>query len=342
MNINQTTEKILKNWPIKIICLIIAIFLYLFHQSSLIEKRTFVIPLSVIEDGAVMHVGDVQKNISVVVRASKDDMLNIRYTDIGASVSLNSIMENGIYDLPVKISFSDKMLEFDTLEIRIKPEKVKVTAEKKMSRYVPVEASIVGNVSAGYDISTVECNPSFVQVFGPESIVNNLECIYTEKVNVSNAQNNFTTEAVYQNYNRLIKLLDTDPCKVTVSLERQKMEKEFTGIKISPLNLDDGLELQKDFPELKILVSGFVNILDKYSLPKNAVQVDLRDITEAGTYEMPVRINLPSNISVVSKSLDKVTVVVEKKIDIEQEQSDNELDDSEGKLPKEEQENIEA
>ena len=53
MNKKRLLDKILDNWPAKVICLIIAIFLYFFHQASLIDSKTFVVPLQIIENGMV-------------------------------------------------------------------------------------------------------------------------------------------------------------------------------------------------------------------------------------------------------------------------------------------------
>ena len=51
MNTKRLLDKILDKWPAKVICLVIAIFLYFFHQASLIDSRTVVVPLEIIENG---------------------------------------------------------------------------------------------------------------------------------------------------------------------------------------------------------------------------------------------------------------------------------------------------
>ena len=70
MSIRQLIEKILNKWPAKIICFLLAIFLYVFHQVSLVEKKSFVVPLRVTENGMVSHVSQIPSSVSVVVRAN--------------------------------------------------------------------------------------------------------------------------------------------------------------------------------------------------------------------------------------------------------------------------------
>ena len=65
MKVSQLTEKLRYNITAKIFCLIIAIFLYLFHHMSLLDSKTFTIPLRVQENGIVMNVGDTPKYVNV-------------------------------------------------------------------------------------------------------------------------------------------------------------------------------------------------------------------------------------------------------------------------------------
>ena len=70
MKANQFFNKILDKWPVKVCCLILAICMYLFHQASLTDKRSFVLPLQLVEEGAVMHNGDYTSNVTVTERAN--------------------------------------------------------------------------------------------------------------------------------------------------------------------------------------------------------------------------------------------------------------------------------
>ena len=77
MNTKHLLDKILDKWPAKVICLVIAIFLYFFHQASLIDSKTVVVPLQIIENGIVMHMGNTPKSVSVVVRAEDETIKSL-------------------------------------------------------------------------------------------------------------------------------------------------------------------------------------------------------------------------------------------------------------------------
>lgn len=315
MNIRQSIEKLLDKWPAKIICLMLAIFLYIFHQVSLVDKKVIVIPLEIIEDGNVMSVGEIPKNISVVVRAQPDVINTITSTDLKAKVDLNTIAESGTNEVPVIVNVSEKLLVYDPLEVRVKPETIKIDVEKKIVKYVQIQPSISGEVAEGYMIQSISMNPSSVEVIGPESIVNKTEAIYTTGLIVNNAEKNFTDEVNYLEINKLITVNNKGPYKATVVVEPQPMRKEYSGVHIVPRDLAENLEIQTEIPDIDFVIGGTVPVLSKYILGANVVQIDLSSIKEPGSYDIPVKFNLPSNLNLESKSFEHVNlIVVEHKI----------------------------
>ena len=150
MNTKHLLDKILDKWPAKVVCLIIAIFLYFFHQASLIDSKTIVVPLEIIENGIVMHVGNAPKSVSVIVRAEEETIKSVLPSDLKASICLDTITQKGIYKLPVKITLADSLMEYDPFEIKMKDDTVTIEVDRKAIKYVPIVPSIIGEVANGY------------------------------------------------------------------------------------------------------------------------------------------------------------------------------------------------
>ena len=167
MSIRTLFEKILDKWPAKIICLVIAVFLYFFHQASLIDTKTFVVPLTIIEDGMVM------RSVSVVVRAEEDAVKSVSISDLTASINLDTITQAGSYKLPIKITLSDRLMEYDPFEVKIKEDTIKIDVDLKTMKYVPIDPyqNQIGEVADGYEIDSIEISPSTVEIMEPASIV---------------------------------------------------------------------------------------------------------------------------------------------------------------------------
>lgn len=326
MNIKQITDKLLFNWPIKLICLIVAIFLYIFHQTSLVERKNFVVPLQVIENGQVMCVDSVPASVTLSVRALSEDISDIHINDFTAVLDLSFISETGEYEIPIKVSISDALKKFESLEIKIRPSSsIKVKVEEKIVKFIPLETSISGEPASGYFVESLSLEPSSVSVVGPASIVEKIEKLYTDKVLVSNAKTNFSTEVSYFPINKKIIVSDVGPYKATVVISPMPMTKAYEKIAISALNLSQNLELISNIPEGTLVVDGTVPFLENYNLPKNAMQFDLSKISEPGEYELPVNVAISSNLSVKSFSPKTVAIkIVEKQPILEESESETE------------------
>ena len=313
MNTKRLVDKILDKWPAKVICLIIAIFLYFFHQASTIDSKTFVVPLEIIENGIVMHVGSSANSVAVNVRADEEAIKSILQSDITASVNLDMITEKGSYTLPVKITLADSLLTYDPLEVKLKDDTVTIDVDRKAIKYVPIVPSVVGEVAHGYEIDTITMSPSTIEISGPESVVNATDQIYTTRLNVSNAEINFSTETSYQQLNKLITVMDEGPFKAEVSIKTKAMERIFDSVEIEVLNLAESLEFKDPLPVITMKLSGSMPVLENYILSKHAVQLNMREVTEPGTYEIPLRYVIPANLQLVEKSDENLTVTIVQK-----------------------------
>ena len=321
MNTKHLLDEILDKWPAKVICLIVAIFLYFFHQASIIDSKTLVVPLKILENGVVMQVGSAPKSVSVVVRGSAEDIKLVDPSEITAYVSVDDITQKGQYTLPVQLSLSDALLVLDPFEVKLKDEKLTLYVDRKAIKYVPLMPSVVGEVAHGYEVESITMNPSTIEITGPESVINSTQSVYTTRVNVSNAETNFTVETSYQNLSSIITVVDEGPYKATVTVVPVEMEKDFEDVEVEYINLAEGLEISGEKQTVFLKLSGDMPVLENYILSKHAVQINLRDITEPGTYELPVRYSIPANLKLVEKSDDVLSVTIDKKIE---EKSDSE------------------
>lgn len=308
MKANQFFNKILDKWPVKVCCLILAIALYLFHQASLTDKRSFVIPLHVVEEGAVMHTGDYTSNVTVTVRANTEQISSVHSNQIQAYVNLNSIVKNGEYSLPVTVTVSDELLAFDPFEIKVKPEYIKIKAETKDLKYITLEPSIVGEPAHGYEITDVKVNPAQLEVTGPETIIENTQKIYTEKIDVTGLTQKETYNVEYKTINKLLSVKETGPFEVVVTIEPGHMERVIDAIAVNVTGLSQHLYLKDDIEPVSVTLAGTVPVLENYEPSKRFVNLELSKIQEPGEYDLPLVYNVPSYLNLVDAPVQTVHV----------------------------------
>ena len=330
MSKRSLIERMLDKWPAKIICLIISIFLYIFHQTSIIDKRNIVVPLKIVENGLVMHVGKVPSTVSVVVRGNDSDVKSVVPSDFEATVNLDEITEKGDYLIPVQISLSEKLMEFDPFEVKLKNHQVEVSVDLKDIKYVELVPSVVGEVAHGYTISSIEMNPSFIEISGAKSILDKISHIDTTKINVSNAKNTFSTDCEFLQVSKNFTIEDINPAKATVIITPLEYEKQFENNSVQILNLDDNFEIVSNLPKINVTLKGTMPDLEPYEPGKSFVQLDCSLIKSEGIYSIPVKINYPKKFQLLSKSFDTINLKIKiKRIDELDNDDENQVNEQE-------------
>lgn len=352
MNINKLIDRISNNWAAKVICLILAFFLYIYNRTTSLQKKTFTVPLAVEAEGLMMPFANLPKFIKVQVTTTKENMAFVQESDFSAKIDLNNYTEPGEYTVPVFVSVSEKLEMLETFECRSKTDSVNVLLDEKILRYIPVEVSPSGTPAYGYKISRFDVSPATVKVVGPSRIVEKTKKIYTKKVIVDGAAKSFSLETKLDaGSNTKIKVLPEGDFKVTVKIEPLEETRKFEKIVPEIINLSENLEIADEIPKISFSASGTVLSLDSFNPESNTVFVDLKDILEPGEYELPVEIIVPAGISVENKSAETLFLKVAQKpesdssakpeesgMNSEDSQKNEETENSENKNSEEKQE----
>ncbi len=317
MNTKKLTEQLLENWPQKIICIVLAIVLYVFNRVSSLEKKVFTVPLKVEASGLMMPASELPRYVKVSIRTKAENMPGINSSNVFASVNLNDYTEAGNYKVPVSLSLSEELLLLDPLEYSSKPDSIEIELDTKSLAYIPVKAALSGEVEHGYTISNIDVSPSTVKVVGPAKIMEKTKFINTRKVIVSNAAKNFSQEVKLDNINAKLRVMPESDFRVTVTVVPATDVKEYKEIIPSILNLADNLAIGSQIPSVSFKISGTVPALERFELSNETVSLDFINVKEPGTYEIPVSVSIPKVMTVSEKSLETVSVQIVEKTDYE-------------------------
>lgn len=313
MNIRKLIDRIAENWAAKVVCLIIAFLLYIFYRTSTLQEKTFTIPLTVQAEGLMMPVSDLPKYIKLSVKTTQENMASIKEKDFSAKINLDNFVEAGEYVVPVVVSASEELELLDVFECRPKTEYFNVILDEKILKYIPVEVAQSGNPAYGYSVEEFDVSPATVKVVGPSRIVEKTSKIYTKKVIIGGAATSFSKDVKLDNINSKITLLPESDFKVTVKIVPTEETRTYEKIVPSVRNLKENLEVENFSAEISVQAAGTTLLLDSLSLSSGSVYIDLSGINEPGEYELPVNIDIPAGITIVSRSSENVVVKISEK-----------------------------
>lgn len=193
---------------------------------------------------------------------------------------------------------------------------VAVTLYKTRKVPVHVDTSQVA-VKEGFSISSVKLVPEEIEIAGPDDILNEVDSIEIPaeefEGEMVDSRTDFTinlTEYLPEG----IQLADSmaNSMIVTVAIERNGTRNfELPIGSITVKNLDDDLRMSYGKTEdLEVHVKGSKESLDGLNIERMAV-IDLKEYQKAGTYTVPVRIELPGDCSLEGEVT--VEIILEKK-----------------------------
>lgn len=312
MKAESTLNKITKDWGVKCLCIVAGIILYIVGQHARLEKRTYSIPLTTVEDGLLTSVNSLPSHVNVTIKSKSSSIANINPTEIEAILDLSYYIQEGTYNVPVNLSLSSEVILSDPAELTVTPEKYTVKLEKKTRRSVPITVPISGDPIHGYEVTNIKVTPAEAIISGPRSMVESIESIPTEEVVLTERKENFVEPKHLRNLSKFIEIVSPYQATIEVSLDASLVTKTFSNCKVFFGNLDPKFEVE-EFHEISFTVSGAQLVLEKFYPSEYTVQCDCSMIMSPGEYELPVVIGVQDAFKIESQSAEKIKFTVKEK-----------------------------
>lgn len=310
MKDNNFLKKLLFNWPEKILCFVVAVLIYFLFQGHTLDKKNISVPLEVVDNGQVTLGKELPRFVRISLRGKATDLATINENDITALIDISSYTETGVYEVPINLSFTSKVIAINPLEIKVDPDYLRLNMETKSVGYLTPVITYDGQIPDGYKIDTVEFSPDKIKIIGPTSIVNKIKNINTTPVDVTDVTNNISEIISLEKVNKLISFPDGDKVQVKISVAPVIMEKDFSEYEISCRNLFGGYVSKTDKVLIEAKISGPELKVNAYNRLRDFAYVDCALIDDVGEYELELKFDLPSDVVLKSYSPEKIIVTV--------------------------------
>lgn len=306
MKMSQLVENIKHNWTIKVLCFVIAFIIYLFFNISTLDTKVFSIPLQIKQEGEVVIVNMPTHFVRVSVKGKPEDIVQISEQDFSAVLDLNHYVKAGTFSVPVFLYISKQAALFSPLEYSCKPERLSLEVDKKISAYIPLEATFTGTVPQGYSFEASRIEPSFVEVVGPEKIVSEIKTLKTKEVSLDTGTASFVKSVDIINTNNFVHFDKNTKASVSVDIEKIFDTKSFNTNLGSFMGLSDNLYVEEDFPQYSLVVYGFINDIENFYIDANTVTIDFSEIEKEGRYQLPLKLEIPQSFEILSFEPQKI------------------------------------
>lgn len=208
---------------------------------------------------------------------------------------------------------------------------ITVHVEVLQKKTVPVAFNVSGTPADGYRYVECTSEPENVQICGKSDVLREVDSIEVpgDVLNIDGASENLTETVDITPYlPEGVELYEDSAgtLSVTVVIEEEDTRTiDFMVSSIRITNLSDDLQVSYEpDAEISLQFRGEQDLLDVLDI-SNAVSINLKDYKQAGTYNIPVEIDVPDGIEVVGEPT--VSITLQKKENASdtnaQEESDN-------------------
>ena len=302
MNIRRLFTKALENWPIKVLCIVIAIVLFIFHRMSLLETRFFSLPLNIEQSGAMMPSNTYPSIIRVSVRGEPNSIYSVMESDIEVYVDMSNYQSRGTYTIPVQWRTRSVIHGIDALEITVEPMEISLVLDQRISKVVPLVANFRGNIDTGYTMSSFSLSPDHVIIDGPLEIMAGINELYTDIIDLGGQISSFTEVVHIVNLNPLIAARGEGRVEFNATITRVVPVRRINMVPISLGGLESGLRAEIDIFYANLNLEGDnQELIDAFVLEEDFVRIDCSGIHDAGTYILNLQTGYVPGISFLTE-----------------------------------------
>jgi YbbR domain-containing protein len=315
VNGRKLLQKIIENWPAKVLSIALAIVLFMFHRMSVLENRFFSVPLHLELNNVLTPASSYPHMVRVSLRGEANSIFPILEEDIEAYLDLSRYNEKGNYRAPVQIRRRGTALGVEPLEISVDPLEIAVELDEKMSKYVPLKPNFEGYLESGYEMVSYTLTPTQVVVDGPRSLVEQIAELPTETIEIGGRSEDFTTTVHILNRDSFIQIRGDGMAEFRGFVKKLIMIRSFDDLPVMISGLDDKFTTVMEVTRGSIRIEGNQDELEYYNPASNTniLTLDCSGITEAGSYTLPVQADIPAMFTLIRSDPTAVTIQVREK-----------------------------
>uniref|UniRef100_A0A7C3I7R9 YbbR-like domain-containing protein n=1 Tax=Gracilinema caldarium TaxID=215591 RepID=A0A7C3I7R9_9SPIR len=296
---DKLLDRLISNWPAKVLSLVIAILLSMFHKISILEERYFSVPLKIETSGDLLPSGPYPKVVRLTLKGEANALYPIQESDIEAYADLTKYTSPGIYRVPIQVQKKGSAVGITNLEIQVDPLELMIPLDHSLTKQVPVTPSFRGYLESGYELSNYSLEPNQVTIYGPVNIVSNINDVTTDYIELTGRKENFSVVTKIVNKESLIKI--EGPLTVTFSatIQQSIVIRTFEKLPIIVSGLKSGLLARPQINFGTVKLQGSQLDLDAYTPDSSLLSLDCSEIDKEGTYLLPLIVTAPKNFIVL-------------------------------------------
>jgi YbbR domain-containing protein len=281
-----------ENKGLKALSLLLAILLFIVSRQPVIDLRLVGVPIEYrgLSPG-VKIVGAAEQTVSVRLSGPRDIVRSLTPNQLLVIADLSG-KEPG--ERVVQLKVDEGFMPDNVKVMQIEPASIRIKLEPNLTKRLRVDAQLSGKVVEGREIYGVELSPREVEIEGPQSVVNKMERVLTEKVSLDGRDADFQT-SIEVEIPQDSRIKTSGQIELSVKIGEERLLRSFAAAPVQWI--DKGAAGWLLTKTVRLEVFGPKSVVESLRADDLRVEVETDGLPPSVTRLTP-QIQLPANIEI--------------------------------------------
>jgi YbbR domain-containing protein len=291
-----------KNWVLKLLSLLFALFLWYFVVGEDKVDMNVTIPVEIVNLPRDLVISNqFKKQLEVTVSGQRSLIRGISTQHISRTIDLSKASPGTvvIQNHPDSIS-----LPRGLSILRVQPPTLTLLLDRLIQQELPIKPVLVGKVHANYSLESVTVDPPTLEISGPQSILASEHNLVTNPVDISGLEEPTVKQVSLALKPEIADLIGEPVVAVRLNIVELKQDMEFADLPVE-LDISNGRQTGIIYQLLPPTVSITAEIPQSMTQATNKIRELLHakvspETLQAGSAILKVVIDGPSQVKVLS------------------------------------------
>jgi len=301
-----------KNWVLKLLSLLFAMFLWYFVVGEDKVDMNVTIPVEIVNLPRDLVISNqFKKQLEVTVSGQRSLIRGITSQHISRTIDLSKADPGTvvIQNHPDSIS-----LPRGLNILRVQPPTIPLLLDRLIQKELPIKPLLIGRVDVDYRLESVTADPPTLEISGPQSILAQEESLNTNPIDISGLKQSTVKQVSLALKPEIADLIGEPVVAVRLNVVELKKQMEFVNI---PIELDTAAGPQNDAIYRLLPPTVSVTVEIPQTMARSAD--NMRELfhasvvpqtLEAGSRKLEVQLEAPPEVSILAMEPEIVTLQI--------------------------------
>lgn len=301
-----------KNWVLKLVSLLFALFLWYFVVGEDKVDMNVTIPVEIVNLPRDLVISNqFKKQLEVTISGQRSLIRGMTSQHISRTIDLSKASPGTVV---IQNHLDSIKLPRGLSILRVQPPTITLLLDRLIQKELPIKPILVGKVHNSYKLQTVTADPPTLEISGPQSILGAEQDLRTSPIDINGLNGSAVKQVPLALKPAIADLIGEPVVAVRLNIVELNQEMEFADIQVE---IKSDAETQTG--QIYQLLPPTISITAEIPLKMAQATKDIRGLfhaeispetLQAGSFELKVLVETPPKVKIIAIKPETVTLKI--------------------------------